>query len=73
MKTMNLYSYSGPVLEFGRLIQERWEGQTVASTPAKAKSNLTYQFKRTHNRLLGSKITLPGSVYILDQEETNGA
>ena len=69
----NLYGYSGPVMEFDRLIQERWVGQTVAPTPKKAKSNLAYQFKKSNNRLPGSKITLPGSVYIVDMEETNGA
>lgn len=59
---MNLYTYCGPVLEFDRIIANRWQGQTYAATEAKARSNLAYQFKRDNGRVPRSKITLPGKI-----------
>lgn len=59
---MNLYSYDGPVLEFGRVIANRWEAQTRASSEKKARSNLAYQFKQDYGRVPQSKITLPGKI-----------
>ena len=35
---MNLYSYSGPVYEFDRIVDNRWQGQTVAAAEAKAEA-----------------------------------
>ena len=61
---MNLYTYCGPVLEFDRIIANRWQGQTYAATEAKARSNLAYQFKRDNGRVPRSKITLPGKIVI---------
>lgn len=43
MKT--LYKYKGPVLIFGKVVAE-WSGETEAVSPAKALSNLSYQFKK---------------------------
>ena len=56
------YEYDGPVLEFGRLIADRWKGETSAPTEKKAKNNLAYQFKKQFNRIPGTKITLPGKI-----------
>lgn len=61
---MNLYTYCGPVLEFNRIIANRWQGQTYAATEAKARSNLAYQFKRDNGRVPRSKITLPGKIVV---------
>lgn len=61
---MALYSYNGPVLEFDRIVANRWQGQTVATTEAKARSNLAFQFKRDTGRVPRSKITLPGKVVV---------
>lgn len=63
---MNKYIYDGPVMKFNRCIMDHWEGETVAPSETKAKSNLAYQFKRQNNRLPGTKITLPGSLKIID-------
>jgi hypothetical protein len=68
---MSLYTYSGPVTEFGRCIVNNWEGQTYAPSKAKAKSNLIYQFKKANNRLPQSKIELPGTITsVTERRET---
>ena len=59
---MNLYSYTGPVMEFNRCVTERWTARTYAPSESKARSNFAYQFKKNNNRTVNSKITLPGKV-----------
>lgn len=59
---MTLYSYSGPVLEFDRIVSNRWSAQTYATSEAKARSNLIFQFKKETGRAPRSKITLPGKI-----------
>ena len=59
---MALYSYDGPILEFDKIIANRWQGQTYAVSEAKARTNLAYQFKRDYGRVPRSKITLPGKI-----------
>lgn len=61
---MSLYSYNGPVLEFDRIVTDRWEAQTYATSEAKARSNLAYQFKRETGRVPRTKITLPGKIVL---------
>lgn len=58
------YEYSGPVTEFGKLIQERWIGSTYAESEKQARSNLAYQFKKNNNRLPTARIGLPGKLVI---------
>lgn len=60
------YEYDGPVMEFGKLVTERWKGETQAPTEKKARSNLAYRFKKQFNRIPGSKITLPGEIIVID-------
>ena len=57
---MNMYSYDGPVMEFDNCVANRWIASTRAVSEKKARSNLTYQFKKKNNRLPGTKIILPG-------------
>lgn len=59
---MERYSYVGPVCEFGKLVQERWSGETMAVSESKARSNLIFQWKKKNNRAAYSKVTLPGKV-----------
>ena len=59
---MTLYSYSGPVLEFDRIVTNRWQGQTYAVSEAKARSNLAFQFKKENGKVPRTKITLPGKI-----------
>lgn len=59
---MNQYSYEGPVKEFDTTINPRWKATTYAPSEAKARSNLAYQYKMTHNKSASCKITLPGKI-----------
>ena len=46
------YTYDGPVIMFGNCICNSWHGETYAETVNKAKSNLTYQFKKKNNLIV---------------------
>ena len=61
---MALYSYSGPVLEFDRIVANHWQAQTYASSESKARTNLAYQFKKNTGRVPRTKITLPGKIVV---------
>ena len=63
---MKRYSYSGPVCEFDRVVQHDWHGETMAVSEKKARSNLTYQWKKQHRFVAGSAITLPGKIVMED-------
>lgn len=65
MQEYHKYSYDGPVMEFNTLIDNRWEGETIAPNENKAKSNLAYQYKKQHNKLPSAKISFPGKVIII--------
>lgn len=56
------YTYEGSVMEFDRVITERWFSSTYAPTEKKARSNLVFQYKRQYGRTPNAKITLPGKV-----------
>jgi hypothetical protein len=62
----NLYFYDGPVMEFDKRINDRWQGSTYAVSENKARCNLAYQYKKSHNRVAGSKITLPGKLMLVE-------
>lgn len=66
---MNLYLYDGPVKEFDTCIVNRWTASTRAISEKKARSNLTYQFKKKNNRLSGTKIILPGKISLVSEKE----
>lgn len=59
---MNKYTYVGPAMEFDRCIVNRWVASTYAPSKSKARSNLTYQFKKKNNLLATAKITLTGEI-----------
>ena len=65
MDLYNVYSYDGPVMQFGKCIADRWKGVTKAPTEAKARANLMYQFKYMTGRTPTAKVTLPGEIKIL--------
>ena len=62
MQNYHKYSYDGPVMEFDNCIDSHWKGKTMASTDAKARANLTYQYKKMHGRVPSAKISLPGKL-----------
>ena len=59
---MKQYKYDGPVMRFDDCIQHRWTATTIAATEAKARSNLTYRYKKENSFTPNSKITLPGKL-----------
>lgn len=60
------YVYDGPVLQFEQIVADHWRGETMAPTAKKARSNLTYQFKKQNNRIAGTKIKLPGEIKMVN-------
>lgn len=62
---MNKYSYDGPVMEFDRCVANRWKASTYAVSEKKARSNLTYQYKKKNNKLPNTMITLPGQIILI--------
>lgn len=60
----NLYSYNGPVMEFDRCVANCWSASTYACSERKARSNLTYRFKKMNNKAANTKITLPGKIVV---------
>lgn len=66
---MKQYRYKGPVMEFERCIANNWEASTYAASPSKARSNLTYRFKKEHNKATNTKISLPGKLIVVEEEE----
>lgn len=59
------YVYDGPVLEFDRVVSEHWRATTFAPSERKARSNLTYQFKKQFGKDPATKITLAGDIRLL--------
>lgn len=61
---MNRYIYDGPVLEFDRIVDNKWHGETSANSEKKARSNLAFQFKIETGRTKNCKIALPAKLKI---------
>lgn len=62
------YIYEGPVEAFGVCIANKWFGKTFAPTEKKARSNLTYQFKKQFGKAPNTQITLPGKLVKVGKE-----
>lgn len=58
------YTYRGPVMEFDICIERNWTATTWAQSPSKALSNLTYRYKKEHDRASQAKISLPGKLVV---------
>lgn len=63
---MKQYSYEGPVMEFGRIIADRWTATTCAVSENKARCNLAYRFKKENNKTPAAKVTLPGKIVAVE-------
>jgi hypothetical protein len=68
-QAIHKYVYRGPVMSFGDVLVSNWTAETYAPTAAKARANLTYQYKKETNRSASSKVTLPGVIERADREE----
>lgn len=62
MEKYRKYSYSGPVLVFGKVFDKEWKGETMAPSESKARSNLKYQFTKSHNRVASTSVSLPAKI-----------
>jgi hypothetical protein len=62
----HLYSYEGPVTEFGRVIANNWSSTTYAPTEKKARCNFAHQFKVENNMVPSCKITMQGKIKRID-------
>lgn len=63
---MKRYVYDGPVMEFEKCVADRWKGETLAVSERKARSNLSYQYKKENDRVANTRITLPGKIKAID-------
>lgn len=63
---LHKFIYDGPVMTFNTMVTDHWRGETMAPTESKARSNLTYQFKKQNNRLPGSRYSLPGKIKMVN-------
>jgi len=63
---MAKYLYSGPVMLFDKCIEGKWKGETHATSESKAKSNLTYRYKKEAGLISNSRITLPGKIELVN-------
>lgn len=68
---MYLYKYSGPVKRFQTIINSNWEGYTYAVSEAKARSNLSFQYKKQHGLKPNVFINLVGRVKMEPIEQPN--
>ena len=60
---MGLYTYSGPVLYYDKVLTNNWTAETYADSKARAISNLKYQFKNRANLMTNvGGIKLSGAV-----------
>lgn len=66
MAEYHKYAYKGPVAIFDTLVAENWEGETMATSESKARSNLAFQFKKECCRLPGTKVTLLGKITLVE-------
>lgn len=60
-----IYRYEGPVEEFGKCVTRNWVAQTRAVSEKEARSNLSYQYKKQFNRVVNTKVNLPGKIVVI--------
>ncbi len=59
---MPVYIYKGAVESHGECIDQWWEAETDATSAKKARSNLTYRYKKEHGMVRNTNINLPGKI-----------
>lgn len=53
-------------MEFDTCVNNKWTGSTYAPSESKARSNLTYQYKRQKNKSPSTKICLTGKIILVE-------
>lgn len=60
---MGRYIYEGPVVMFGKVVDDNFKGVTVAVNKKRALANLAYQWKKRNGYLPGSaRLGFPGAL-----------
>ena len=59
---MAKYVYNGPVRMFEYVLASHWKAETIAESEAKARSNLAYQYKKSHGLDRSMNINLTGKI-----------
>lgn len=52
------YSYKGPVLKFNTVVATDYKMETIAESKEKAISQMLYRFKKDHNLVPNTRITI---------------
>lgn len=65
------FEYTGPVTSYGKLISERWSGETMAKSSIQAKNQLKWKYKKQHGMNPYANIELPAPLKYDDEEEIN--
>ena len=65
-KEYHKYAYEGPVSMFDTCVCNKWYGETIAPSEKKARSNLSYQYKKQTGYAGRSKVTLPGKIEMVE-------
>lgn len=59
------FYFTGIVKYFDQIINTNYQACTRASSKEKAKNNICYRYKREHNLVANTKISLSGTIKIL--------
>lgn len=52
------FYYKGPVLKFNTIVATEYQMETIAESKEKAIAQMTYRFKRDHNLVPNTRITI---------------
>lgn len=66
---MKLYFYDGPVKSFGKIVSEKWHGETRAISESKARTNLEFQYKKYRGLVPKAKVEFPGKIIFIQEVE----
>lgn len=59
---MYKFIYDGPVKIFDRCVADHWKAETMAESESKARTNMSYQYKKSHNLSAATKVSLTGNI-----------
>lgn len=52
------YTYKGPVFKFNTIVANDYEMETIAENENKAASQMIYRFKKDHNLVQNTRVTI---------------
>lgn len=66
---METYIYEGPVYNFQICVNPKWKGETRATSVAKARANLAFQYKKEKGLIPSANIRVTGTPVVVPQGE----